>query len=83
MNVVKEIKTYILCSVTFSKNRAIYEIMSKYMVEPQRPQTIQRVRVAYWTSMATRAQAHSPPVHPPTHTHTHMLLYTYSASLVN
>jgi hypothetical protein len=37
-DVVEEIKTHILHSITFSENRAIYEIMQKYMVQPDRPQ---------------------------------------------
>jgi hypothetical protein len=41
--VVEKIKTHILCSVTFfPKNRAVYEIMWKNTVQPDRPQmTIQ------------------------------------------
>jgi hypothetical protein len=41
--VVEKIKTRILCSVTFPlENRAVYEIMWKNMVQPERPQmTIQ------------------------------------------
>jgi len=36
---VEKIKTHILCSVNFSfENRAVYEIMWKYMVQPHRPQ---------------------------------------------
>jgi hypothetical protein len=31
---VQKIKAYILCSVTFFLSRAVYEIMSKNMVEP-------------------------------------------------
>jgi hypothetical protein len=38
IEVVKKIKTRILCSVTFSKNRAFYDIMSKNVVEPEGPQ---------------------------------------------
>jgi hypothetical protein len=34
---VEKMKTQILCSITFSQNRAIYE-MWKNMVEPDRPQ---------------------------------------------
>jgi hypothetical protein len=34
-NVVEKIKTRILYSVTFSENRAFYEIMCKNMVEPE------------------------------------------------
>jgi hypothetical protein len=37
--VVEKIKTFILCSIIFSpENRAIYEIMWKNIVEPDRPQ---------------------------------------------
>jgi hypothetical protein len=36
---VENIKTLILCSATFfPENRAVYEIMSKNVVEPERPQ---------------------------------------------
>ena len=36
--VVEKIKTHILCSVTFFfENRAVYEIMLKNLVEPERP----------------------------------------------
>ena len=38
--VVEKIKTLILYPITFSENRAVYEIMLKYMVEPERPQII-------------------------------------------
>jgi hypothetical protein len=36
VSVVKKIKTHVLCLVTFffSENRAVYEIMWKYFVEP-------------------------------------------------
>jgi len=37
-NVVDKIKAQILCSITFSENRAIYEIMWENMVEPDMPQ---------------------------------------------
>jgi hypothetical protein len=37
IEVVGKTKTHILCSVTFSENHAIYEIMWKGMVEPDRP----------------------------------------------
>ena len=36
--VVEQIKTHMLCSVTFFLNRAVYEIMWKNIVEPDRPQ---------------------------------------------
>jgi hypothetical protein len=35
---VKKIKTHILYSVTFSENRAVYEIMSKNVVVLEIPQ---------------------------------------------
>ena len=35
---VEEIKTRILCSVTFFERRTVYEIMWKNIVEPERPQ---------------------------------------------
>ena len=57
IKVVEKIKTHILRSVTFTENRALYEIMSKNMMEPDRPQTIGRMRVKYWISKAARAQA--------------------------
>jgi hypothetical protein len=46
-----------LYSVTFSENRAVYEIMLKNKVEPDRPQTIRRMHVACWISKATHTQA--------------------------
>jgi hypothetical protein len=37
--VAEELKTHILCSITFfSENPAVYEIMWKNMVQPDRPQ---------------------------------------------
>jgi len=36
--VVDETKTHILCSVTFSENHVVCEVMWKNMVEPDRPQ---------------------------------------------
>jgi hypothetical protein len=37
--VVEKIKTHILCSLTlFFENRAVYQIMWKNMLEPDRPQ---------------------------------------------
>ena len=46
--------------------------MSKYVVEPERPQkTLKRLHVAYYISKATRAQAHAR-ARAPTHARTHM-----------
>jgi hypothetical protein len=36
--IVDKIKTHVLCSVTFFENHAVYEIMSKNLVEPEGPQ---------------------------------------------
>jgi hypothetical protein len=57
---VQKIKTHILCSVTFfSKNRAVYEIMWKNMVDRGRTQlAIWRMRIACWIPKA--ANTHTP-----------------------
>ena len=58
-----ETKTQILCSVTFSENLAVYEIMWKNIVERGRPQTtIWRMHIACYKYTYT---------HTHTHTHTH------------
>jgi hypothetical protein len=59
--VAEKIKIFILFSVTFffSENRAVYEIVSKNMVEPERPQLAIWRNVACWISKAMRAQAHA------------------------
>ena len=47
--VVENIKTHILCSITFFKNRVTYVIMGKKFVEPGRPQiTTWHMHIAYW-----------------------------------
>ena len=38
--VVDDIKTHILCPITFAENRTVYEIMWKNNVERGRPQMI-------------------------------------------
>ena len=91
ITVTEKIKAHTLFSVTFSKNRAVYEIKSKNIVKPERTQTIWRLCVAYWISKPTRAQiracARAPtPTHPPTrtrarthtHTHIHGLTHAYA-----
>jgi hypothetical protein len=79
----EEIKTHILCSESFfSENRAVYEKMSKYLVQSDR-----HIRVSCWISKATGAQAHasacaptSTATNPPTHK-THTQIYnTYCCS---
>jgi hypothetical protein len=51
--VVEKFKTHILCSITsfFFENRAVYEIMWKNMVQPDRPQrTVWRMHIAFWVT---------------------------------
>jgi len=47
---VQKVKTHILYSITFSpENRAVYEIMWKNLVKPDRPQmAIRGMRFACW-----------------------------------
>jgi len=46
---VEIIKTHIYNQYVFSRNRAVYEILRKNMVEPSRPQMkIWRMRIACW-----------------------------------
>jgi hypothetical protein len=86
--IVYKMKTHILCSITFfSENRAVYEIMSKNMVEPERPQMTIWRRVAYWISKATRTQTRVSvcaltPTHERTniHWHPHALSFSFSLS---
>ena len=70
MKAVEKIKIHILCLVTFSENRVVYEIISNHMVDPQRPQMVIWRRVAWWISKVTRAQTHAR-APAPTLTHTH------------
>jgi len=52
--VVEKEETHILCSIIFLKNRAIYEIMWKNTVKPDRPQlAIWRMRFTCWIPKAT------------------------------
>jgi hypothetical protein len=70
----EKIKTHFLCPITSFWKSCCCEITSKNMVEPERQQTIQLMRVAYWITKATRAStAREPPKH--THTHTHTQKY--------
>jgi hypothetical protein len=46
----REIKAHILCSTTFPENLAVYEIMWKNMVDPDRPQM-----AIYYRACALRA----------------------------
>jgi hypothetical protein len=50
----EKMKSYILCSETFFKNRAVYMIMRKNSAEPDRPQmTIWHVCNTCWITKAT------------------------------
>ena len=61
----------------FSDSYAGYAIMSKKVLEAERPQTIWRLRVACWISKATRTQAQARAfVLIPTDTRTHAHTYT-------
>jgi len=55
--ILEKIKTHILCSVTaffFSENRAVYEVMWKNIVQPEKPQmTVQRMPIAWRIPKAT------------------------------
>ena len=80
IKVVEKIKTQILCSIPFSKNRAVCEIMSKNMVESERSQVTIWWSVTCWFSKVTRAQAHvriCAPTLTHTHTHTQTQIHTH------
>ena len=70
--VVEKIKTHILCSVTFSKNRTVYEIMSKNTVETEGPQMTSQSGAyalrAVFVMVYARMRMHMP-TRPDTHTH--------------
>ena len=52
--VVEKITTHILCSVTFSENRVVYEIKWENIVEPERTQmTLWRKRISHRAHKAT------------------------------
>ena len=53
----------------FSENCAVYEIMPKNVVEPERTQTIWRMRVEYLISKQPHARTH-PPTHSLSLSHT-------------
>ena len=76
---LEKIKTHILCSVTFSGNQAVYEVMSKHFVELEATNgnTIYRMQVAYWTNNATRARTHAR-IHAPWHPYTLALARTHT-----
>jgi hypothetical protein len=74
IKVVEKIKTH-LCSVNFSENRAVYEIVWKNMVGRKGAQIIWRLRVENWISKPTHAQLYPRARAPtPTHPHAHICM---------
>ena len=86
----KKKNTHILFSNFFSENRAVYEMMSKYMAEPEWQQRIWLMRFACWKSRATHAQTHAhartltptpthacTPARARTYTHIHVTLIAF------
>ena len=75
IKVVEEKKTHFQClfSLSLSKNCAVNEIMSTSVVEPEGPQKVRRMRVAFWIVKATRAPAHARAL-APTRMHTRALI---------
>jgi hypothetical protein len=89
IKVIEEIKTHILCSVTFfPENRAVYEKIWKNIVEWGKPQmTIWRKRIACWIPKATNTHSRYAilitfPLQQWLHERASMLRYTYIACLV-
>jgi hypothetical protein len=86
--VAENIQTRILCSITFSENRAVYEIMWENPVEPDRPQmTTWRMRIACWIPKATDTHSEYAillpfPLQQWLQKRALMLRYTYIACLV-
>ena len=67
----KNQNTHFMFNSFFPENRAVYDIMSKNMVEPDRPQmTIRRMCFARWITKATHTRKH-------THTHTLRIFNTH------
>jgi len=56
-NIVEDIKTHILFSLTFFVYRVFYEIKWNNIVESGRPETIRCMRIACWITKA--ADTHS------------------------
>ena len=78
IRVVEIIKIHILCRIKFFENRAVCGIMSKDLMEPERPQMTIWRRVACWISKTTRTEAQARAVLP--HTYTYACTRTHSRS---
>jgi hypothetical protein len=87
-HVVEEIKTDFIFSNFFPENRAVYEIMWKNIVEPDRPlMTVWCMRISSWIPKATNTHSEyviliACPLQQWFHEWASMLRYTYIASLV-
>jgi hypothetical protein len=87
-NIAKELETHILCSILFSENRAVCEIMWKNILEPDRPQmAIWLKRIACWITKVTDTQSEYItltvfPLQQWLHERGSMLRYTYIARIV-
>jgi hypothetical protein len=85
--VCREIRnTHLTCNnyFFFFENRAVYEIMWKNIVEPDRAQvTIWHMRIACWISKATNTHSEYVILIICPHEHASMLRYTYIACLVS
>jgi hypothetical protein len=88
-NVIEKIKTHISCSATFfSESLAVYEIMQKNIVDPDKPQmTIRRMRIACWIPKSTYTHSRLCnfivfPLQMWLKENTSMLRYTYISCLV-
>jgi hypothetical protein len=86
---VEKIKTHIFCSIYFFfENRAMYEIMWKDVVQPERPQTaVWRMRIACSIPKATNTYSEhvkliASALQRWLHEHSLMLSYMYTAWLV-
>jgi hypothetical protein len=72
----------------FLENRAVYEKMRKNIVQPDRPQTIWRTRIACWLPKATNTQSECAiliafPLQQWLHERSSVLRYTYFACLIH
>jgi len=82
----EDMKTHILCSITFFENRVIYEKMWKNIVERWMHQIIWRICIAWWILKATNTQSEYViliifPLQLWLHERASMLRYMYTACL--
>ena len=75
--VVEKIKIRILCSITFSENRTVYEIVSKNTVETEKPQMTSQYGLHALHAGLTRPHARMR-MHTLTRSCTHMRAHTHA-----